>query len=137
MTLSEAIGELRRRNEQVPKPVRLPLLREVAEMQALLGVRFHPDYEQLLLQASDVVVGPLEPATITVPARHTHLPKVVASARKYGVPEELFPICEDNADFYCLAEDGRVVFWSHNGWAPSSWPDLASWIRDVWLADYE
>jgi len=136
MTLTEAIEELRRRNEPVPKPMQPPLPEEVAAMESLLGTSFHPDYKRLLLEASHVVVGPLEPATITRPESHTHLPKVVASARRYGVPVELFPICEDNADFYCLTKEGRVVFWSHNGWGPSSWANVASWVQDVWLADY-
>jgi hypothetical protein len=135
MTLDEAIAELRRRNEQVPIPMRLPEAREIAEIEAALGVRFHPDYVRLLLQASDVIAGPLEPATITRPSSHTYLPKVIARARSCGVPQELFPFCEDNADFYCLNKEGRIVFWSHNGWNSSTWPNLADWIAEIWLAD--
>ena len=136
MTLDEAIRELRSRKEALPSPLRLPNRSEVEEAEALLRVRFHPDYVRLLLEASDVVVGPLEPATITRPHSHTHLPKVVARARKYGVPENLFPICEYNADFYCLTEGGEVVLWSHNGWAPARWNSLAAWVQEVWLAEY-
>ena len=136
MTLDEAITELRSRNEPLPVSRRLPTTSEVLEMQAELGLSFHPDYVRLLLEASDVDIGPLEPATITRPNCHTYLPNVVASARHYGVPEQLFPFCEDNADFYCLTHEGHVVFWSHNGWGASTWPDLASWIGDVWLTDY-
>jgi hypothetical protein len=136
MNLDDAIKELRSRNRPTPKCFPLPARTDVAAMEVALGVQFHPDYVRLLLEASDVSVGPLEPATIMAPASHTYLPEVVASARHYGVPESLFPICEDNADFYCLTAEGSVVFWSHNGWDPSAWPNLASWIADVWLADY-
>jgi hypothetical protein len=136
MTLDEAIAELRSRSEPLPVPRRLPSHSEVMEMEATLSQTFHPDYARLLLEAGDVDVGPIEIANIVRPDSHTYLPKVVASARHYGVPEQFLPICEDNADFYCLTEAGHVVFWSHNGWSPSSWPDLASWIGDVWLADY-
>jgi len=136
MTLSQAIEELRRRNEPLSTPRQLPNAADVAAMESLLQTQFHPDYKRLLLEASDVDVGPFEPATITRPTSHTYLPKVVASARHYGVPDELFPFCEDNADFYCITKEGHVVFWSHNGWDPSAWPSLASWVQDVWLADY-
>jgi hypothetical protein len=27
------------------------------------------------------------------------------------------------------------VYWDHNGPSDESWPDLASWIRDVWLEE--
>jgi hypothetical protein len=116
--------------------MRLPTPNEVADMQATLGVTFHPSYEKFLLQASDVNIGGLEPATITRPASHTYLPKVVEGARQWGVPDELFPICEDNSDFFCMTEDGKVVLWSHDGmWKPTVWPNLESWIHEVWLAD--
>jgi hypothetical protein len=137
MTLSEVLKELRRRDDPAPTSMPFPEPADVAAMEAVLETQFHPDHRQLLLEASDVSVGPLEPATITCPSSHTHLPKVVAKSRRCGVPHDLFPICEDNADFYCLTKDGCVVFWSHNGWDGRSWANLARWIQDVWLADYD
>jgi len=133
MDLDEALRALRENNEPVPKPLRLPTQDEVAVMAQALGVSFHPDYERYLLQASDVVFGTLEPATIVSSADHTYLPSVVQGARAMGVPEELLPICEDNGDYYCMPRDGCVVYWSHNGVTDESWPDLAAWICDVWL----
>jgi len=133
MNLDEAIAELRRRNQPVPLPGRLPTSEEVEAMETQLGVSFPKDYRRFLLQASDVVYGIHEPATVDNPRAHTHLPKVVASARAYGVPEELFPFCKDNADFYCLTPSEQVQFWSHNGWSRETWHDLAHWIHDVWL----
>lgn len=133
--LDQAIAELRRRNEPVPLPLRLPTPSEVAAMEATLGVRFPDDYRRFLLEASDVVLGTLEPATITNASDHTFLPSVVASARIYGVPDHLFPICEDNADFYCLAPSGAIVFWSHNGATDERWPSLAHWLQRVWLEE--
>lgn len=135
MSVTAAIQELRGRGNPKPR-FRLPTREEVQAMEQQLGIQFHPEYVELLLSASDIDCGPIEPATIVAPNSHTYLPKVVASARHYGVPEELFPFCEDNADFYCMTREGHVVLWSHNGWEPGSWPDLASWIRDAWL-DYD
>ncbi len=140
MTLDEAIVELRRRNEPVPKPPRLPTDDEVNAAEARLGVAFHPDYRRFLREASDVNDNVLEPATITVPESHTHLFRVAERARgRWGVPSDLVPICEDNADYYCMTPDGRVVFGSHDMQAASGeeWPDLAAWIEQLWMFDYE
>jgi hypothetical protein len=133
MRLSEVIAELRRRSEPVPRPARLPTAVEVAAVEATIGHTLPDDYRRFLLEASDVVLGTLEPATVTEPSTHTYLPRVIASARAYGVPKELLPICEDNADFYCLDLAGVVRFWAHDGAVDRSWPSLASWLEEVWL----
>lgn len=135
MTLTEALRALRAADERVPQPLRLPTAVEVAVMEAQLGVCFHPDYRRFLLEASDVVAGTLEPATITAPDSHTHLPEVVACARKLGVTDDLLPFCADNGDFYCLTAVGSVRYWSHEGASPESWPSLAAWIVQVWLGE--
>jgi hypothetical protein len=100
-----------------------------------LGVHLHPDFRLYLLEASDVVFGIFEPVTITQPGAHTDLPEVAKGAWDgYGVDRDLLPICEDNADYYCMTKEGQVVFWSHNGRSTESWPSLADWIERVWIA---
>ena len=137
MEMEEAISLLRERKAPVPLPRRLPSLAEVEEAEDRLGVDFHPDFRRYLLEASDVDVGVLEPVTITCSHSHTDLFKVAESAwTHYGVPRELLPICEYNADFYCLDSRGQVLLWSHNGWSAEKWPRLADWIEQVWLADF-
>src|SRR5262245_8391943 len=133
MLLDAVIAELRARSEAVPKPGRLPTPEEVQSIETELGLSFPPDYRKFLLEASDVVLGTLEPATLDDPESHTYLPEVIASARAYGVPAELLPICEDNADFYCITPSGTVCFWSRNGVTDESWPSLADWLKKVWL----
>jgi hypothetical protein len=140
VTLDEVIAELRRRNEPVPRPAPLPTEDEVEAAEARLGVRFHPDYRRFLLQASDINYNVLEPATITRPGAHNDLFRIAQRARgTWRVPRDLVPICEDNADLYCLTPDGRVIFWSHDMRAPNGeeWPDLAAWIEQVWMYDYD
>lgn len=136
MNLDQAFEELRNRNEEVPIPSKPPKDSDVAVMEKQLGVVFHPDYRRFLKEASHIVYGPIEPATIMEPDSHTYLPKVVSSAKAYGVPNDLFPFCEDNADFYCLDATGAVIYWSHNGWDATRYQNLADWIEDVWLYDY-
>jgi hypothetical protein len=136
MELTSALAMLRARNEPVRRPLRLPTVAEVDDAELRLGIRFHRDYRRYLLEGSDVVYGVLEPVTITRPDSHTDLFKVAESAwNGYGVPRELLPICEDNADFYCMNSTGEVVFWSHNGWSAEKWNSLGDWIERVWLAE--
>ena len=137
MTLDDVIAKLRSRAQSVPRPLPLPTPEQVEAVEAQLGVKFPADYVRYLLTASDVVFGFIEPATVANSAFRTHIPKVVASARAYGVPSHLLPICEDNADFYCLTPSGSVEFLSHNGSANESWPDLATWIEQVWIGEAE
>lgn len=134
-TLEEAVTRLRQHNEAVPRPLALPTEAQVAAMEEALGLSFHTEYRAFLLSGSDVVFGTIEPATITAPESHTYLPKVIESARDFGVPEDLFPFCEDNSDFYCLDAAGEVVFWSHDCSSEESWPSLADWIEQEWIGE--
>jgi len=134
--IETVIEELRQLNEPVPQPMSLPSERDVQALESRLGITFPADYRTYLLKASDVVFGTLEPATVTEPGRHTHLPEVIFSARECGVPESLLPFCEDNGDFYCLSRSGGVVFWSHNGPSNERWPSLAMWIARVWIEEH-
>lgn len=131
--LFEAFAELRRAGIAVPKQPRLPTAAEVDEVASQIDVPLPTDLRRFLLEASDVVVGTLEPATATSPESHRYLPRVVESGRAYGVPSKLLPFCENNADFYCFDDRERIVYWSHNGAVDESWPNLATWIRKVWL----
>jgi hypothetical protein len=111
MTLDDAIRELRCCNEPVPIPLRLPTVAEIDDAERRLGVKFPSDFRRYLLEASDVVYGTIEPVTITQPHSHTDLFKVANDAwQDYGVPRDLLPICEDNADVYCINPASEVVF---------------------------
>jgi hypothetical protein len=114
MNLTDVLAELRNLNEPVPKPLRLPTEAEV----------------------NDVVFGALEPAVVTPDAGYLNLVEVAESAwDDMELPRDLLPFCEDNGDYYCLAADGTVKFWSHNGTTDESWSDLATWIKEVWIEE--
>jgi hypothetical protein len=51
------------------------------------------------------------------------------------VPKTLLPICEDNANFYCMNDGSEAVFWFHNGSSCEKWRDLASWIEAAWIGE--
>ncbi|RML47676.1 hypothetical protein APX70_02631, partial [Pseudomonas syringae pv. maculicola] len=40
---------------------------------------------------------------------------------------------EDNGNYYCLLEDGSVIYWVHDGRSNETWPSLASWIKHAWI----
>jgi hypothetical protein len=135
MPLAPVIARLRKVNEPVPRPGRLPSEAEVSAAERELGITLHPDFAQYLLQASDVVYGHIEPVTLSDAKAHTHFPNVSRSAWAAGVPRDLVPICEDNGDYYCVSPRGEVVFWSHNGKTNERWLNIEHWIRDVWLGE--
>ncbi len=131
--LDEAIAELRHLNETVPKPPRLPTKGEIEVVEKELGIKFHPDYARYLLEASDVVFGVLEPATIPKDSGHTYIVPMAKQAWTVGVSKELVPIAEDNGNYYCMDTGGHVLYWSHDGATNKKWPDLSTWIREVWI----
>jgi hypothetical protein len=134
MSLDYVFKELRELNLQVPIPQRLPTEDEVALAELKLEIHFHPDYRRFLLEASDVVVPTKEPARVTLPPGRLYLVNIANDAwKKMHVPRDLLPICEDNADYYCMNKDGEIVFWSHDGITNERWKDLATWIKEVWI----
>lgn len=134
MDIEQAIAQLRPLNEPVPKPPRLPTEDEVSAAERELGVQFPSDYRRYLLEASDVVYGTKEPCLLTLGPGHLDLVTTAREAWKLGVPRAWLAFCEDNGDYYCL-DGGTVRFWSHNGSTDEHWPDLGTWITDVWIAE--
>lgn len=133
--LRDAIARLRALNEPVPTPMRLPGNSELETLERQTGVTFPPDLRQYLLEASDIVLGTLEPITVTDTDNHTYFPTVLEDARDASVPDTLIPFCEDNGDYFCLDASGIVRFWSHDGPTDESWPSLAAWIEQVWIEE--
>lgn len=135
MLLDDVLQKLRDLNEAVLRPLDLPTEDELNQLEKELGTTLHQDYRRFLLEASNVVYGSIEPATVTDPEAHTHLATILKDAREVGVPEHLLPICEDNGSYYCMGINGEVVFWDHNGLSNESWPNLASWIEAIWIQE--
>ena len=135
--LTGALANLRRIARKDPSAARLPTESEVREAENLMGRDFPQDYRRFLLETGDVGFGTLEPATvITRDGWPRFLADMVVEAHTEGVRVDWLPIVEDNADYYCLAPDGSVRFWSHSRKTNESWPDLASWIEEVWIGEY-
>lgn len=134
MRLSEVINELRELNLPLPQPLRLPTEGEVRAAEEQLRVSLHNDYRRFLLEASDVVYGTHEPAVVTAGAGHRELIQMAEAAwDEDGVPPNLLPFCFDNGNYFCMNEAGEVIYWDHNGTTAEKWPNLATWIKQVWI----
>lgn len=134
--IDDAIEELKALSIDTPKKPELPDDRLLDECEAKTGFRFSDDYRKFLKQASDVFVGVLSPLIVTENGDDPgELSIALSEAREMGLPNDWLPICEDNGNYYCLLDDGKVRFWSHDGATDESWPDLATWIKTVWIEE--
>ena len=88
---------------------------------------------ELQLFVSDVVLGSLEPATVTDPRSHTYLPDLAALAWDQGLPRHYIPICAADNGYYCIADEGQVYFWDTSGPSEDEWGSIWHWAREVWL----
>lgn len=131
--MQDVIANLRLLNEPVPSPLTRPTLDDVARVEGILKRKLPDDFVALQLGAGDVVYGHYEPTTLAPDSGHTYIVQVAQDAWQSGVPKSHLPICEDNGDYFCLTEDGKVVYWSHDGVSIESWPSLECWVQEVWL----
>src|SRR5690606_17013574 len=109
--MEDVIDMLRERNEPVPVPLELPDEDLLVEIEEQLYLSLPTDYREFLLTVSDVVLGTLEPATVTDPRSHTYLPDMAAQAWDQGLPRHYIPVCAADDGYYCIAEEGQVYYW--------------------------
>lgn len=133
--LQEVIEQINRADDPKGRNQPLPDDALIEKYEHATGVLFSEDYKMFLKSVSNAFVGFMSPFTLSqgLSERNGDLVVGVNNARKVGVPNNWLPICEDNGDYYCLAPDGSVRFWDHNGASDEKWPDLATWAREVWL----
>ena len=133
--MEEVIEELRELNEPVPVPLELPEEELLVEIEEQLFINMPFGLREFLLTVSDVVYGRFEPVTVTDPQSHTYLPDVAATAWDVGVSRELIPICAVGEDYYCIEEDGTVVYWDAQTGelTDETYETIWHWARDVWL----
>lgn len=133
MTLEEAIALAKASDSNPPQRFPLPSELEVDAIAGRAGAAVHPDFKTYLLQASNLAVGYLEPVCLHEASTQNYFWSVLEDARAAGIPDGHLPLCEDNGDFYLIAGEGRVRFWSHDGAVEEEWSDLAAWIEEVWV----
>ncbi|WP_053981120.1 SMI1/KNR4 family protein [Marinagarivorans algicola] len=111
----------------------LPEDDEITAIEEAIYVQIRGDYRDFLLTASDLVIGALEPATVTDPHSHTYLPELTCHAWEQGLSRELLPICQSANGYFCLDMEDQIIEWIDGQIEPGSWPSIWSWAADVWL----
>jgi hypothetical protein len=132
--IKDAIAELKSVRLSLPNVQRLPDDALINDYERELGIAFSEEYKIFLKEASDSIFNGKDSLRLTEERNSPReLLSVVAEARGQGVPKSWLPICEDNGNYYCIREDGSVVYWAHDGNSNESWPSLASWIKQAWI----
>jgi hypothetical protein len=112
--------------------LRPPTEAEIDAAEVRLGRKFHPDYRAFLRGGGDIANAKFEPAVVLPGSGHLDLFKIVDTAwNTMGVPRDLLPFVEDNGDYFCMAPNGEIVYWSHDGPTDERWPNLAAWHHQV------
>lgn len=132
--MEDVIELLRERNEPVPVPLELPDEDLLVEIEEQVLISLPDDLRAFLLTVSDVVCGHHEPVTAADPHSHTFLPEMAAVAWSMGLPRRYLPICEQDGAYYCISQDGTVLFWDES-LSDETWDSIWEWARDIWLAD--
>ncbi len=134
--LVEAIEELKALSGGRVTNVPLPDDELISEYEAEVGFLFSEEYKYFLKQASNIFFGTKDPLVVTHGRTdRSELSNAIGEGRGMGIPHDWLPICEDNGDYYCIMPNGEIRFWSGNGVANESWPDLATWVKGVWIAE--
>lgn len=129
------ISEVNRLDDPRKRKIPLPDDALIARYEAATGFEFSEDYKKFLKSISNAFIGYLSPLTLNeeMGGVYGELRSAIEQGRSAGLPHDWLPICEDNGDYYCIAPDGKIHFWDHNGPTTETWPDLATWANDVWL----
>jgi hypothetical protein len=90
-----------------------------------------PAYRSFLLKVGEVETRYVCFAKVSSPSHEWYLPRMCATAQRYGLPSELEPFCEENNDFHCLTSSQEVVFWSHHHFIVNRWPSFGEWLTSL------
>jgi len=133
--MEEVLDLLREHSEAVSFPMELPTDDDLLDIQEQLLIHIPYELREFLLNASDIVLGSLEPVTASDPRAHTYLPEVAALAWEQGLPRYLVPLCQNDDCYYAVQPDGEVVSWScgEQDFLEETWETVWDWAHDCWL----
>jgi hypothetical protein len=120
----------------IPQAVELDLPDDdqLVEIEEEMLLPIPASFKEFLLNASNLVVGSLEPVTVCDPYAHTHLPEITAQAWSDGLPREFMVLCEFGSGCYCVNSEGEVLLWQDGKIDDDqTWQDVWQWAYEVWL----
>jgi SMI1-KNR4 cell-wall len=134
INIYDAVAELKKLRFKLPNSQALPDRKILDSYEKDLGFKFPDEYRYFLINASDSVFNGRDCLRVTDNRSSPRELIVVANeAWRSGVSQNFLPFCEDNGDYYCINNYGEVKFWSHDGPSDENWPNLAAWIKKVWM----
>ncbi|WP_111641220.1 SMI1/KNR4 family protein [Marinimicrobium alkaliphilum] len=131
--MDDMIDLLRERHQAVPVPLELPTHDQLVVVEEELLLPLPRELRTFLLEASDLIIGSLEPVTAADPSSHTYLSDVAARAWDEGMPRHLAPLCETAQGFYAVEPEGEVVYWCSGELTEETWPSVWHWAQEIWL----
>ena len=133
--IASIIEEINRIDDPTGRKLTLPDDALIHKYESATGFQFSEDYKEFLKNVSNAFVGYLSPLILNeeMGGVYGELLTTIQQARSVGLPDNWLPICEDNGDYYCIAPDGLIRFWSHDGPSDESWPNVATWADEVWI----
>jgi len=140
--LDKMMAKLKQVPSRLRSTLRPPVIDDIVRVQQELGIAFHKDYVKFQLEVSAITYGTREPFVIGATgdaSSYRDFSNAFRETRDWDIfPQDLFPICESNGDFFCMKTNGKsptVYFWSHGVVSDETWPDLGSWIDEEWIGD--
>ena len=133
--MEDVIELLRERHEGGLVALELPDEDRLVEIEEQLLIPLPGDYKEFLLNASDIICGSLEPATVMDDYAHNFLPEMAANAWDQGMPRYLIPVCETPNGIYAMSQEGSVLLWvpGEGIREEEEWGSIWQWAREIWL----
>jgi len=103
MDTLENIIELLKSKAKITPPAKFPpSIDDIIEIQNQFDFTFTEDFNGFLKTTIGLFYGKVQPGTVSSNPVFTSLNRVILNAQEYGVPNDVIPFCEDNANFYCV-----------------------------------
>jgi len=133
--VEDVLQELRQHAEDTPVPLELPTEDDVLTVEEAILLPIPREYRAFLLQATNLVLGTLEPCTAADPSAHTYLPEVTAELWNRGLDRHLIPICVSRNAIYTIDPEGVISERANIEAAEGEkqWESIWEWALEVWL----
>ena len=132
--LEQVINELITLSGDERNNIPLPNDDLISQYEKETGFTFSDEYRKVLKEIGNLFYGTIELLSLTKDKKYYgELASALSDAREQGLPETWLPICEDNGSYYCLTPEGVIRYWTTDGYSNDHWPDLATWIDEVWV----
>lgn len=134
VSLEDVINELKTVSLGQCNNVPLPDDEIISQYEKDIGFIFPSDYKKVVKEVGNVFYGTIELLSLSQDKKYYgELSETLMEARELGIPESWIPICEDNGNYYCIDSQGIIRFWSPDGKSDDIWPNIAVWIKEIWI----